>query len=70
MPRERFHLLSPRERQVMGLVVSGRLNKQITHELGTSERTLKLYRGQVMRKKQAESLADLVKQAGKLGPLG
>jgi FixJ family two-component response regulator len=68
--RERFHLLSPRERQVMGLVVSGRLNKQIAHELGTSERTIKLYRGQVMRKMQAESLADLVKQAGKLGPLG
>jgi FixJ family two-component response regulator len=66
--RERFHLLSPRERQVMGLVVSGRLNKQIAHELGTSERTIKLYRGQVMRKMQAESLADLVKQAGKLGP--
>ena len=65
--RERFHLLSPRERQVMGLVVSGRLNKQIAHELGTSERTIKLYRGQVMRKMQAESLADLVKQAGKLG---
>jgi FixJ family two-component response regulator len=68
--RERFHLLSPRERQVMGLVVSGRLNKQIAHELGTSERTIKLYRGQVMRKMQANSLADLVKQAGKLGPLG
>jgi FixJ family two-component response regulator len=68
--RERFHLLSPRERQVMRLVVSGRLNKQIAHELGTSERTIKLYRGQVMRKMQAESLADLVKQAGKLGPFG
>ena len=68
--RERFHVLSPRERQVMSLVVSGRLNKQIAHELGTSERTIKLYRGQVMRKMQAESLADLVKQAGKLGPLG
>jgi FixJ family two-component response regulator len=67
--RERFHMLSPRERQVMGLVVSGRLNKQIAHELGTSERTIKLYRGQVMRKMQAESLADLVKQSGKLGPL-
>jgi FixJ family two-component response regulator len=68
--RERFHMLSPRERQVMGLVVSGRLNKQIAHELGTSERTIKLYRGQVMRKMQVDSLADLVKQAGKLGPLG
>jgi FixJ family two-component response regulator len=67
--RERFDSLSPRERQVMSLVVSGRLNKQIAHELGTSERTIKLYRGQVMRKMQAESLADLVKQAGKLDPV-
>jgi FixJ family two-component response regulator len=67
--RERFDLLTPRERQVMGLVVSGRLNKQIAHELGLSERTVKLHRGQIMRKMRAESLADLVKQAGKLGPL-
>ena len=53
--RERFDLLAPRERQVMRLVVSGRLNKQIAHELGISERTIKLYRGQVMRKMGAES---------------
>lgn len=66
--RDRFGLLSPRERQVMYLVVSGRLNKQIAYELGTSERTIKLYRGQVMRKMGAASLADLVKQAQKLGP--
>jgi FixJ family two-component response regulator len=67
--RECFDLLAPRERQVMRLVVSGLLNKQIAHELGVSERTIKLHRGQVMRKMCAESLADLVKQAEKLGPL-
>ena len=68
--RERFDSLSPRERQVMLLVVSGRPNKVIAHELGTSERTIKLHRGQVMRKMRADSLADLVKQAEKIGPLG
>jgi FixJ family two-component response regulator len=68
--RDHFDLLAPRERQVMELVVLGRLNKQIAHELGVSERTIKLHRGQVMRKMGAESLADLVKQAEKLGPLG
>jgi FixJ family two-component response regulator len=67
--RERFDLLAPRERQVMHLVTSGRLNKQIAHELGISERTIKLYRGQVMRKMGADSLADLVQQAQKLGLL-
>jgi FixJ family two-component response regulator len=68
--RERFDLLAPRERQVMRLVVSGRLNKQIAHELGVSERTIKLHRSQIMRKMCAESLANLVKQAEKLAPLG
>jgi len=67
--RDCFDLLSPRERQVMQLVVSGRLNKEIAHELAVSERTIKLHRAQVMRKMRAESLADLVKQAEKLGPL-
>ena len=67
--REYYDLLSPRERQVMQLVASGRLNKEIAHELGVSERTVKLHRGQVMHKMHAESLADLVKQAEKLGPL-
>jgi FixJ family two-component response regulator len=68
--RERFRSLSPRERQVMILVVAGQPNKLIAHQLGTSERTIKLHRGQVMRKMCADSLADLVKQAEKLGPLG
>ena len=67
--RERFDSLAPRERQVMHLVTSGRLNKQIAHELGISERTVKLYRGQVMRKMGVDSLADLVQHAQKLGLL-
>lgn len=64
---KRLESLTRRQRSVMSLVVSGYLNKQIAHELGTSERTIKLYRGQVMRKMAAQSLADLVKRAGKLG---
>lgn len=58
--------LTPREREVMDLVVSGRLNKQIGSELGISEVTVKAHRGKVMEKMQAESLADLVRMAGKL----
>jgi FixJ family two-component response regulator len=63
----RYESLTPRERQVMEHVVAGLLNKQIAVELGTREITIKVHRAQVMRKMLADSLAELVKQAGKLG---
>jgi FixJ family two-component response regulator len=59
--------LTPREREVMGLVVSGLLNKQVGGELGISEITVKAHRGQVMRKMKADSLPDLVTMAARLG---
>jgi len=66
--RDRYASLSQRERQVMALVVSGLLNKQVGGELGISEITVKAHRGKVMQKMKADSLADLVKMAARLLP--
>lgn len=65
--QERFESLSGRERDVMKLVVKGLLNKQVGHELGISEITVKAHRGKVMQKMHAKSFADLVNMAAKLG---
>jgi FixJ family two-component response regulator len=64
--RDRLASLTPREREIMALVVSGLLNKQIAFELGISEITVKAHRGQVMRKMQVDSLAELVRVAAAL----
>jgi len=66
--RARFDSLTQREREVMALVVKGRMNKQIAGQIGISEITVKVHRGQVMRKMGAASLADLVLMADKLKP--
>jgi FixJ family two-component response regulator len=63
---ERYETLSPREREVMAQVATGRLNKQIASDIGISEVTVKVHRGQVMRKMQASSLPDLARMADKL----
>jgi FixJ family two-component response regulator len=64
--RARYDSLTAREREVMALVVRGLLNKQIAGQVGTTEATVKLHRGRVMHKMQADSLADLIRMAGKL----
>jgi FixJ family two-component response regulator len=65
--RDCYASLTPREREVMALVASGLLNKQVGGELGISEITVKAHRGQAMQKMKADSLADLVKMAARLG---
>jgi len=66
--RERFNTLSARERQVMGLVTAGKINKQVASDLGISEITVKIHRGAAMRKMGARTIADLVRMADMLGP--
>jgi len=68
--RERFDSLTPREREVLSLVVTGRPNKQIAFQLELSEMTVKVHRSQIMRKMRAKSLVDLVRMADKLGVSG
>ena len=65
--RQRYEQLTPREREVMALVVAGLLNKQIAGQLATVERTIKFHRSHIMQKMEAESLAELVRMAGQLG---
>jgi len=65
--RDRFDTLTIREREVMALVVTGKINKQVAAELGTTEKTIKAHRAQVMRKMEAISLPDLVRMADRLG---
>ena len=64
--KERFNTLTPREQEVISMVVSGMLNKQIADQLGTAENTVKVHRSRAMEKMHAQSLAELVKMLGKL----
>ena len=64
---KRMARLTPREREVFERVIKGMLNKQIGFELGTTEKTIKVHRARVMEKMEAESLADLVRMAGRMG---
>ena len=66
--RRRYDQLTPREREVMALIVEGLLNKQIAGKLTTTERTIKFHRANIMGKLEAESLADLIRMAERLGP--
>jgi FixJ family two-component response regulator len=65
--RHQYQSLTPREREIMALVIRGLLNKQIAGELGTTEATVKVHRAKMMHKMQADSLADLIRMAEKLG---
>jgi FixJ family two-component response regulator len=67
--RQRYQALTSREREVMALVVSGKLNKEVASEIGASEATVKIHRGNVMQKMQAGSLIELVRIADKLKPV-
>jgi len=68
--QKRFGTLTPREREVMALIVTGKLNKQVAGDLGTGEKTIKVHRARVLEKMQVHSLAELVPLAEKLGLLG
>jgi FixJ family two-component response regulator len=65
--RQRYECLSPREREVLALVVTGMLNKQVGYQLGVTEKTVKAHRAQIMQKMHLKSLAELVRIAGRLG---